>query len=62
MLIDNKVDRYPNDGIDIVTVWDFLKTYSSKDTGETGKMDIVTGYFTIFSLSKLYEELPEENY
>ena len=25
-------------------------------------MDIVTGYFTIFSLSKLYEELPEENY
>lgn len=62
MLIDNKVDRYPNDGIDIVTVWDFLKTYSSKDTGETGKMDIVTGFFTIFSLSKLYEELPEENY
>ena len=62
MLIDNKVNRYPNNGIDIVTVWDFLKTYSSKDAGETGKMDIVTGYFTIYTLSKLYEELPEENY
>lgn len=62
MLIDNKVNRNQDDGLNIVTVWDFLKNYSSKDTGETGKMDIVTGYFTIFTLSKLYEELPEENY
>ena len=61
MLIDNKVDRYPDDGLDIVTVWNFLKQYSGKNTGETGKLDIVTGYFTIFTLSKLYEEMPEEN-
>ncbi len=62
MLIDNKVDRYPEDGLNIVTVWDFLKQFSGKDAGETGKMDIVTGYFTIFTLSKLYEEMPEENH
>ena len=24
MLIDNKVDRYPDDGFDIRTVWDFI--------------------------------------
>ena len=62
MIIDNKVDRYPDDGLDIVTVWDFLKQYSGKEAGETGKLDIVTGYFTIFTLSKLYEEMPMENH
>lgn len=62
MLIDNKVYRYPNDGNNIVTVWDFLQTYSGKDGGEMGKLDIVTGYFTIKTLSKLYEEMPEEDH
>lgn len=62
MLIDNKVDRYPNDGNNIVTVWDFLQTYSGKEGGEMGKLDIVTGYFTIKTLSKLYEEMPEEDH
>ena len=61
MLIDNKVDRYPNDGLNIITVWDFLQEFSGKSNGNTGKLDIVTGYFTINTLSKLYEELPEEN-
>lgn len=59
MLIDNKLDRY-NDGLDITTVWDFLNTFSGKKSGQLGKLDIVTGYFTIYTLSKLYEELPEE--
>ena len=62
MLIDNKVDRYPNDGNNIVTVWDFLQTYSGKEGGEMGKLDIVTGYFTIKTLSKLYEEMPKEDH
>lgn len=60
MLIDNKVDRY-DDGLDITTVWDFLTEYSGKKSGQTGDLDIVTGYFTIYTLSKLYEEMPEEN-
>lgn len=64
MLIDNKKDRYMGaEGEEhpvIITVWDFLQTYSGKDTGEIGKLDIVTGYFTIRTLSQLYEEMPEE--
>lgn len=59
MLIDNKVDRYPDDGLNIVTVWDFLNEYSGKQRNDIGKLDIVTGYFTIHTLSKLYEEMPE---
>ena len=62
MLIDNKVNRYQGEGIDIVTVWDFLKEYNSKERGDVGKLDIVTGFFTISTLSRLYEELPEENH
>ena len=61
MLIDNKVDRYPDDGLGIKTVWDFINLYSGEQSGQTGKLDIVTGYFTIRALSKLYRELPEED-
>ena len=61
MLIDNKVDRYPDDGLNITTVWDFINLYSGQQSGQTGKLDIVTGYFTIRALSKLYRELPEED-
>lgn len=61
MLIDNKVDRYPGDGFDIKTVWDFINEFSGKSSGQVGNMDIVTGYFTIRALSKLYHELPEED-
>ena len=61
MLIDNKVDRYPEDGLGIRTVWDFISLYSGRQSGQTGKLDIVTGYFTIRALSKLYRELPEED-
>lgn len=61
MLIDNKVDRYPEDGLGIKTVWDFINLYSGQQSGQIGKLDIVTGYFTIRALSKLYRELPEED-
>ena len=65
MLIDNKIDRYSGakgeEHPEIITVWDFLKLYSGKDSKEEGKLDIVTGYFTIHTLSRLYEEMPENN-
>ena len=61
MLIDNKTDRYPEEGLGIKTVWDFISLYSGRQSGQTGKLDIVTGYFTIRALSKLYRELPEED-
>lgn len=58
MLIDNKKDRY-DDGLNIVTVWDFIKTYAAI-SHQQGSFDIVTGYFTLCALSKLYHEIPEE--
>ncbi len=62
MLIDNRFNHNPGSGHNIITVWDFLKDNNSKDRGDIGKLDIVTGFFTITTLSKLYEELPEENH
>lgn len=60
MLIDNKRDRY-EDGLNIVTVWDFIKMCAGiRIPMTTGKMDIVTGYFTLRALSKLYREIPED--
>lgn len=59
MLIDNKIDRYPGAGLGIVTVWDFLQKYAGIASKQDGEMDIVTGYFTIRALSKLYHEIPE---
>lgn len=66
MLIDNKIDRYPDDGYDIKTVWDFIRTFSGRKSDEPadeqhGRLDIVTGYFTIRALAKLHRELPEED-
>ena len=60
MLIDNKKDRY-NDRLNITTVWDFINLRSGKDSNQTGNLDIVTGYFTIRALSKLYHDIPEED-
>ena len=61
MLIDNKKNRYPDDGLNIKTVWDFINTFSGKKSNQTGNLDIVTGYFTIRALSQLYNEIPEED-
>ena len=61
MLIDNKTNRYSDSGFNIVTVWDFINEFSGKQSEQIGSMDIVTGYFTIRALSKLYHELSEED-
>ena len=61
MLIDNKKCRYKSDGIDIKTVWDFINRFSGLQSQEKGSLDIVTGYFTIRALSKLYREIPESD-
>lgn len=60
MLIDNKNNRYPDDGLNIICVWDFIKQYAILP-GIKGDIDIVTGYFTLKALSKLYNELPEDD-
>lgn len=59
MLIDNKECRYQDDGLDIKTVWDFIYEYAGIKSEQAGDLDIVTGYFTIRALSKLYREIPE---
>ena len=61
MLIDNKVDRYRDDGIDIRTVWDFIKLFAGNESQNKGKIDIVTGYFTIRALARLFDEIPAED-
>ena len=59
MLIDNKINRYSEDGLDMKTVWDFINEYAGKSSGQEGEMDIVTGYFTVRALARLYHEIPE---
>ena len=61
MIIDNLKDRYPDDGMDIITVWDFINYFAGLDAGQTGRLDIVTGYFTIRALAKLDACLPKED-
>ena len=66
MLIDNEKDQYPGDGYNIVTVWDYIRSFIGRnidnpDMEQKGRLDIVTGYFTIRALSKLYRELPEDD-
>ena len=66
MLIDNEKDQYPGDGYNIVTVWDYIRSFIGRnidnpDMEQKGRLDIVTGYFTMRALSKLDRELPEED-
>ena len=61
MLIDNLRDRYPNDGMDITTVWDFINFFAGEDSGQRGALDIVTGYFTIRALAKLHDCIPVDD-
>lgn len=61
MLIDNKKSRYQDVGVDIKTVWEFIDRYSGIESGKAGNLDIVTGYFTIRALSKLYNDIPESD-
>ena len=61
MLIDNKLDRYPNDGLNIKSVWNFISKFTNPNTARIGKLDIVTGFFSVAGLSALYNELSPEN-
>ena len=45
MLIDNKKDRYPDDGFNIKTVWDFIRVFAGRkidqpEDSPTGNLDI----------------------
>lgn len=60
MLIDNKNNRYPEDGLGIKTVWDFIHKYAVMPQAK-GNLDIVTGYFTLRALSKLHQEIPADD-
>ena len=57
MLIDNKKKRYEDQ--DMITVWDFIKKYATVPVPKAN-FDIVTGYFTLRALSKLYHEIPAD--
>lgn len=53
MIIDNKQDRDPNDGINTTTVWDYMKYYTNPEAGREGVLDIVTGFFSVTGLELL---------
>lgn len=59
MLIDNKKDWNPSDEFTGKTVWDFINQVAGKTSNEQGEFDVVTGYFTLRALAKLYKEIPE---
>jgi len=58
MLIDNK-QSYSSDS-SIKTVWDCIANYSNSND-RVGKMDIVTGFFSLAALHILYTELSSNN-
>lgn len=53
MIIDNKQDRDPNDGINTTTVWDYMKYYTNPEKDREGVLDIVTGFFSVTGLELL---------
>lgn len=59
MIIDNKQIYGSNPNIK--TVWDCIYDYSNPRKGRIGKMDIVTGFFSVAALHKLYTELSVKN-
>ena len=64
MLLDNKIDYsavgdLPGNGVK--TVLDFIRKYTSLESGRKGDLDIVTGFFTIAGLDLLYKELAPDN-
>lgn len=64
MLIDNKIDYSAIgdlSGNGVKTVLDFIRKYTSLESGRKGDLDIVTGFFTIAGLDLLYRELAPEN-
>ena len=64
MLLDNKVDYTAIgelSGNGVKTVLDFIRKYTSLESGRKGDLDVVTGFFTIAGLDLLYRELAPEN-
>lgn len=64
MLLDNKIDYSAVGdllGTGVKTVLDFIRKYTSLESGRKGDLDIVTGFFTIAGLDLLYRELAPEN-
>ncbi len=59
MIIDNKNNFSSNQNIK--TVWDCILAYTDPNTGREGKMDIVTGFFSVAALNILYQELSSNN-
>ena len=59
MIIDNKQSYGSNENIR--TVWDCIFDYSNPGKGREGKMDIVTGFFSIAALHILHTALSKEN-
>ena len=55
MIIDNKQIYGHNQ--EIRTVWDCIYEYSNPQKGRVGKLDIVTGFFSVAALHKLYSEI-----
>lgn len=53
MIIDNKQDRDPNDGINTTTVWDYMKYYTNPEKDREGVLDIVTGFVSVTGLELL---------
>ncbi len=58
MLIDNKKNIY-GDGDAITTVWNFIDLNIFREKPKA-KFDIVTGYFTLRALSRLYQTIPPD--
>ena len=58
MIIDNKQSYGSNP--DIKTVWDCILSYTDP-SARVGRMDVVTGFFSIAALHLLYQELSEIN-
>lgn len=61
MIIDNKKDRDPNDGINTTTVWDYMKYYTDPEKGREGILDIVTGFFSVTGLELLGKHFSPNN-
>lgn len=61
MIIDNKQDRDPNDGINTTTVWDYMKYYTDPEKGREGILDIVTGFFSVTGLELLGKHFSPSN-
>lgn len=61
MIIDNKQDRDPNDGINTTTVWDYMKYYTDPEKDREGVLDIVTGFFSVTGLELLGKHCSPNN-